>query len=261
MVLLLGDGDLGYAACVARELGSRLLATTLEASAGCLRTYGDARQHADEVRAAGGRVVFSVDALRLCDAASPLQAALAQLRPHQGTSKPQRRHEIGTVVMNFPVFRAPASGASGGVDGDADRAAALLSAAAEDAALEDEGELDWDELMDTNPRGNHATAASSIRGGGTGNDDDDDDDDEEDEESAAASDARRQQLGVAQLFKEVLGLVARGTAAPDVSLRLRLSNDQLSRWRVLKRRAGIPNWVIAFLAALDAVEAHPHGRR
>ena len=35
----------------------------------------------------------------------------------------------------------------------------------------------------------------------------------------------------------------------------------LSRWRVLKRRAGIPNWVIAFLAALDAVEAHPHGRR
>ena len=46
-------------------------------------------------------------------------------------------------------------------------------------------------------------------------------------------DARRQQLGVAQLFKEVLGLVARGTAAPDVSLRLRLSNDQLSRWRVL----------------------------
>jgi len=123
-VLLLGEGDLGFAASLATLWGEcpRLVATTLQREALVLARAG-AEDNIEMVRACGGTVLFGVDATR-------------------GGEKFGRKKGFDRVVFNFPL-------ASGGTSKDAPAVTAtnqsllreLFSNAATGTLLAQEGEL------------------------------------------------------------------------------------------------------------------------
>ena len=83
-VVFLGEGDFGFAAAMAPYLGSTLIATTCKREDD-VRTDSDAVRNLQRVLARGGKVLYEVDATKLC----------ATLGPHVvGT--------IGRIIFNFP---------------------------------------------------------------------------------------------------------------------------------------------------------------
>jgi len=108
LVLLLGEGDLGYAAACAPELKDLLLATTLEPLPAAARAHPGFAANLAAVRRFGGAAAGGVDATKLALCLAREGADGAQLRGRQ----------IGRVVMNFPVAGVAAAACVGGGGGD-----------------------------------------------------------------------------------------------------------------------------------------------
>lgn len=112
-ILLVGEGDLGFAASLVRLLGcgTRVVATTLDSESALAAKYGAAASNAEELQAAGAAVGFGVDATalgdglrrmrkRLREAAAAAAAASGEADAAPAPQPPPTHFH--RIVFNFP---------------------------------------------------------------------------------------------------------------------------------------------------------------